>query len=253
MMMRGIRFKTTILSLAVFLGLIFFWQLADYYFNIKEIILPTPLEISQAIVNNFDILWRETLVTTIEALLGLTLGFILAIIIAVWFTFSKTSKGAFYPYAIALKATPLYALAPVLVLWFGNDIYSKVVMAALVAFFPILVNSVQGFNAVSQDELDLMRSMSASKLQIFLKLRLFKALPFIFPALKIASTLAVVGAIIAEFTGSSRGIGHLIVNSSYYLETSLMFAGIFSISLVGVVLFGIISLIEKKVLYWKYN
>ena len=132
-----------------------------------------------------------------------------------------------------------------------KEISSKVIIAALVSFFPVLVNAIKGFNSIEPESIDLFKSISATKWQIFLKLRIPNALKFIFPALKIASTLAIAGATIGEFTGASSGIGFLIVNSSYYLETSLMFAGIVFISIGGVLFFYLIEYIEKRVVFWE--
>jgi NitT/TauT family transport system permease protein len=241
----------TLLPFITFLTAVFLWQLADFIFNIKEVILPNPLEISNQIINNFFILLDNTGITMLESFCGFIIGSISAVSIAILFTYSSNSKKALYPYAIALKATPLYALAPILVMWFGNGIMSKIVMSSLVAFFPVLVGAVKGFTSVEQEQIDLFRSFSASRWQIFKKLRFPSSLPYIFPALKIATTLAVVGSTIAEFTGSSKGIGHLIVNSSYYLETSLMFSGIIFISLAGVFFFYLVNLIEKKIVFWQ--
>lgn len=234
-----------------FISILIGWEIIDHVFNIQEIILPNPHEIFIATINNLPILLYDTYITMLESVFGFLIGSVLAILSAVLFIYSKNSKKAFYPYTIALKAAPLYALAPVLIIWFGNGIASKIVMSAMVAFFPVLVSSVKGFSSVEQEQIDLFRSLSASKWQIFKKLRFPSGLPYIFPALKIATTLSVVGATIAEFTGASEGIGHLIVSSSYYLETSLMFSGIFMISLGGILFFYLIQFIEKRVVFWQ--
>lgn len=237
--------------LTTFFIVLIVWQLMDFLFKIKEVILPNPLEILYQIVNNFGILISHTYITMCEAIFGFVVGSALALSTAILFVYSSKSKKALYPYAIALKATPLYALAPVLVVWFGNGMLSKIVMSAMVAFFPVLVGSVKGFTAIEPEALDLFKSFSASDTQIFSKLRFPSALPYILPSLKIATTLAVVGATIAEFTGATNGIGHLIVNSSYYLETSMMFAGIIFISIAGILFFYLIDLIEKKIVFWQ--
>ena len=247
------RIKINILPAIVFMAILIVWELIDYIFKIKEIILPNPHEIFYAIINNFSLLIRNAYTTMLESVFGFIIGSLFGVLIAILFVYSKNSKKAIYPYAIALKATPLYALAPLLVIWFGNGMMSKIVMSAMVAFFPVLVSAVKGFSSIEQESLDLFRSLSASRWQIFIKLRLPNSLPYIFPALKIATTLAVVGATIAEFTGASGGIGHLIVNSSYYLETSLMFAAIIMISLGGILFFYLIEFIEKKAIFWQIN
>jgi NitT/TauT family transport system permease protein len=247
------RLKNNIPVLITFIIIIAGWELIDFLFKIKEIILPNPHEILFTIINNLGELLSHTYVTLLESILGFIVGSVSAILLAILFVYSATSKKALYPYIIAIKAAPLYALAPLLLLWFGNGIMSKVVMSALVAFFPVLVNAVKGFTAVEPEAVDLFKSLSASKWQVFFKLRFPSSLKYIFPALKIASTFAVVGATIAEFTGASKGIGYLIVNSSYYLETSMMFAGILMISLVGILLFYLIEFLEKKVVFWEVH
>ncbi|MBS3137078.1 ABC transporter permease [Candidatus Woesearchaeota archaeon] len=241
------------LPLLAFVVIIGIWEISTDVFNINKIILPDPYTILISIITNWNILIKHTSITMIEALFGFIIGTLIGILIAILFVYFSKAKQAFYPYAIALKATPLYALAPLLVMWFGSGIFSKIVMSALVAFFPILVNTVKGLTSVEQESYDLFRSLSASKWQVFTKLRLPNALPYIFTALKISTTLSVVGATIAEFTGSSMGIGHLIVNASYYLDTSLMFSGIVMISLAGVLFFYFVDYIEQKMVFWQKN
>jgi len=235
-------------SLAVFLII---WEIMDRIFSFREIILPNPHEIFFAIINNWNILVKNVGITMFESVFGFIIGSIIGILAAVLFVYSRTSKKALYPYAIALMATPLYALAPLLVVWFGSGYLSKIIMSALVAFFPVLVSCVKGLTAVEQEKLDLFKSLYASKWNIFMKLRFPNSLPYLFSGLRTASTLAVVGATVAEFTGSSAGIGHLIVNSSYYLNTSLMFAGIIMISLSGILFFYTIRFVEKKTVFWQ--
>ena len=234
-----------------FIGIIAGWELVDVLLGIKEIILPNPHEILNAIINNFTELMYHTSITGIEALLGFILGSLIAILIAVVFVYSKKVKKATYPYLVVLKAIPILALAPLLILWFGSGMTSKVVMAALIVFFPVLVNMFKGLSTIEQEELDLFKSLKATKKQVFWKLRLPHSLKYLFPALKIAITFAVVGATIAEFTGAAAGIGHLIVQASYYLETSLLFAGMVMISIVGIVLFYLVDYVEKKVVFWE--
>jgi len=245
------RLKISKLPIIAFLVIVVLWEAFDYVFSIKEVILPNPHEILSSIVANWDILIKHTGITMFESIFGFIIGSSIGILIALLFVYSAKSKEALYPYAIALKATPLYALAPLLIVWFGSGLLSKIVMSALVAFFPVLVNAVKGFTSIEQESLDLFKSFSASKWQTFIKLRLPNSLPYLFPALKVATTLAVVGATIAEFTGASFGIGHLIVNASYYLDTSLMFAGIVMISLAGILFFYLIESMEKKVVFWQ--
>jgi len=227
------------------------WELADFVFGFKKIILPAPHEIACAFVANWRILFLNTGTTMLESVLGFIIGSLVAFLFGIAFIYSRTVRYAVYPYAVALKSTPLIAIAPLLVIWFGNGILSKVVMSALVAFFPVLVNAVDGLTSIDPEALDLMKSLSANRWQIFWKIRFPHSLPFLFSSLKIASSLAVVGAVIGEFTGATKGIGHLINTSSYYLDTDVMFAGILMISLCGIVFFGFVAYLETKVVFWK--
>jgi NitT/TauT family transport system permease protein len=234
-----------------FIAALALWQLADYLFEFNRIILPSPIEIGGAFIANYRVLFKETSITLIESVSGFLLGGISAYLLAVAFVHSRTAQQAIYPYAVALKSTPLIAIAPLLVLWFGNGMLSKIVMSALVAFFPILVNAVSGLSAVDREAFDLMKSLSASRWQVLTKIRIPNSLPYLFASLKIASSMAVVGAVIGEFTGATEGIGHLITSSSYYLETPLMFAAIVMISLAGILFFWLMVYLEKRVVFWQ--
>jgi NitT/TauT family transport system permease protein len=226
------------------------WQWICVSAHINPIIVPSPLEVGKAFVQNPRRLFSECGITMLEAAGGFVLGSITAYVLAASFVFSRTLRDAIYPYAVALKSTPLIALAPLLVLWFGNGMLSKIIMSGLVAFFPVLVNSITGLTAIDREIFDLMKSLSASKWQILTKIRVPNSIAYVFPALKIATSLAVVGAVIGEFTGATQGIGHLINTSSYYLETSLMFAAVVAISVAGIIFFGLVAFVERKVVFW---
>jgi|ETNmetMinimDraft_2_1059921.scaffolds.fasta_scaffold105668_2 NitT/TauT family transport system permease protein len=237
-----------IFSLILFLGL---WELIDYVFKIQEVILPTPYEILTSILSNYLILINDLSITLLEAFLGFLLGSFFGIVLALLFLLYSGFKNTCEPYVIALQTMPMLAVAPLLVIWFGSGILSKTIMAALVTFFPVVVNTYKGLSSVDSGLLDLFSSFNATKMQMLLKLRIPNSLPYVFSAFKTSMTFSIVGATIAEFTGASAGIGHLIVNSSYYLDTSLMFAGIFMISLAGIVIFYVIELLEKKIVFWQ--
>jgi len=243
--------RTILAPIISFFGIIAIWELIDTIFKIPQIVIPNPHEIMFSFISNFNMLAANAGITLFESILGFLLGTITAILLAILFVYSKTANDALYPYAIALKATPLYALAPLLVLWFGNDLGSKIAMSALVCFFPVLVNAVKGLTSIDSDAVNLLKTYGASRWQIFIKLRFPTSFSYIFPALKMSTTFAVVGATIAEFTGSSRGIGHIIVTSTYYINTSLMFAAIILISLAGIFFFFLVGYLERKVVFWE--
>ena len=236
---------------AIFVLFFVAWEIATKSLNINRITLPAPTDIASALLLNRDYLLSNFAVTSFESVLGLGIAFVVGFSFAVLFVYSKGAKNTLYPFAIALKATPLVAIAPLIVLWFGNSILPMVVMSAIIAFFPILVNGVEGLEFVEREKLELFKTFKASKFEEFYKLRLPLAMPFIFSSLKIASTLAVVGAIIGEFTGSGAGLGFVIVNASYYLDIPLMFAAIMLASFWGIVFFALISLLERKTLFFQ--
>jgi len=238
------------LPAAAFLAIISLWEIFLRFYAVPEYILPAPSRIAADLFSNIGMLAYNSGITLCEAFLGFLAANLFALVTAAVFVHSKTIKMAFYPFAIAIKITPIVAIAPLLILWFGNGFMSKAATAAIIAFFPILVNTVKGLESVGKDELDLFKSLSASKWQIFVNLRFPAALPYIFSALKVSTSLAIVGALVGEFVGSNKGIGFVILMSSHYLDTVRMFSAIISIVLVGIFLFGAISLIEKKILFW---
>lgn len=227
------------------------WEIVDYLFDIKEVILPTPTEIITTFANHHQEIMQNALITLTEAVSGFIIGSIIGIGIAIIFTYSKLLRKSLLPYLVAFSVMPAYALAPLLILWFGNDLMPKIVLAAIVTTFPVSINAVKGLQSPDQDQINLFKSMGASKWNIFLHLRLPRSLPHIFPGFRLGAMMSIISATVAEFMGSSKGIGHLIITASYYIDTSLMFAAIVSISILGVVFFYSIQAIEKRVLFWQ--
>jgi len=229
---------------------LFFWESIVVIFNIPEYILPAPSQICVEIKSSFYVLLKNTGITMFEAFLGFLTGSGFGFVVACLFAHSRVVERCVYPYMVAIKALPIVAIAPLLVIWFGNGIFGKVVMAAIICFFPAVVNTTTGLKSIDQDAMNLMQSLSASKWQIFTKLRLPTSLPYFFSGLKISSTLSIVGAIVAELVGSDQGIGYTILIATYHLNTRMLFAAILLISLAGIVFFGLVSRLEKACLFW---
>ncbi len=227
------------------------WEAEVRLGRVNALILPAPSQVLVAASQNVGVLGRAISITMLEAVLGFAVATVSAMMLAVVFVRSRSVKAALYPYAIVLKATPIIAVAPLVVLWAGNGLLSKVVLAALVAFFPVLVTAVQGLAAVDEEVLDLMRSVDASWWTVLWRIRVPGSLPYVFSGLRVGSTLSVVGAVIGEFTGATEGAGHLITVSSYYLDTPLMFAAVGCTAFGGLALFGAIALAETRVVFWK--
>jgi NitT/TauT family transport system permease protein len=242
--------KNSIHPVSATVILLLLWEFFVDVFKISPIIFPGPLKIFGVIIHQFSSLAYNSFYTFYESILGFLIGFLFAVLLAVGFQFSIFFKKSFLPFAIATRAIPTIAIAPIVVLWFGTGLSSKVVLSAFIAFFPILVNFMKGLNQVEDEVIDLMKTFSATQWQIFYKIRLPYSLPYLFAGLKIASSFAVIGAIIAEFIGASKGIGYLIKSSTYYSETDLTFAGIIIASLIGLIFYWFIEFIEKKVVYW---
>ena len=172
------------------------WQLVVTGFGVPTYIAPSPVQVAQVFVEQGDVLWINFWPTLLEAMAGFALGNTIAVLLAVWFVHNRLAERAFYPIAVFVNTIPIIAVAPILVLMLGNGYAPKIVIAALICFFPTLVNMVRGLKAVSPQMLELMRVLSASEREILWKIRLQSSLPFLFAALKIASTTCVIGAIV---------------------------------------------------------
>jgi len=238
-------------AIAAAVGLVVLWQFVVWAFKIPTFMAPSPVDVAYAFQQNAGILWTNMLPTILEAFLGFVFGNLVAILLAIWFVHSSTAEKAFYPIAVFIKAIPIIALAPILVLIFGNGLAPKIIIAGLICFFPTLVNMVQGLKSASPAMLDLMRVLSASNTEILWKVRLPSSMPFLFAALKIAATSSVMGAIVAEWIGSSFGLGALIIEATYNFRSPLLYATVVIAAVLAVVLFFIVSVVEARMIRWK--
>ena len=203
------------------------------------------------IVKNFPLLMEYRRVTAWEVLLGYTMSIVIGIPMGLMIFYSRFLERIIYPLLVASQTIPKIALAPLLIIWLGWGIWPKIVVSFLIAFFPIVVDTVVGLKQTEPEMIYLVRSMGANRSQIFFQISLPNALPNIFGALKVASTLAVVGAVVGEFVASNSGLGYLLVVSQGYMDTASMFAGIVFLSLLGIIFFFIIEIIERIALPWK--
>ena len=240
------------ISVILFIVLVCVWETIVRVFHIPQFILPAPSKVAEA-------LWRGltsglyvehlyyTLVSTVLGfLLGSALGFGLGTAVAL----SRRFEFFLYPYIVMFQSLPKIALAPLIVIWFGLGLSSKVVNAALVAFFPLLVNTIVGLKSADEDRVSLMRSLAASEKQIFWMLRLPNALPFVMAGLDVAMIFALIGAIVGEFVGAKRGLGMLIQSMNFTMDVSGQFSVLLILSVVGLLLNRCIQLIRKRVLVW---
>lgn len=226
------------------------WQLYTYLFAINRIVLPSPTDILWASVTSWHVLLRECWPTFLESVLGFALAVVIGIPFAVCVASSRVLNLTLYPILIATQSIPKVAVAPIILVWFGLGMQSKLVIAFLVAFFPIVVDTAAGMRATSAGLLELARSLRASPLQVFLKVQFPSALPFIFAGSKVAVTLAVIGAVIGEFVGSVGGLGNLLLTANSQLDSSLAWAALVWLSALGILLFAVVVLAERIVMPW---
>lgn len=232
-------------------GCILVWHLVVWGFSVPTYMAPGPIDVLRAFGENAQTLLRNLWPTLMEAALGFVFGNLAGILLAVWFVYSPIAEKAIFPIAVVIKSIPIIALAPILVLLFGNGYAPKIIIAAMICFFPTLVNMVQGLKSASPAMLDLMRVLSASQSEIFWRVRLPSSLPFMFAALKIAATSCVMGAIVAEWIGSSFGLGALIIDATYNFRSPLLYATVVIAAALAVILFFAVSYVESKVVRWK--
>lgn len=231
-------------------GLLLIWQAATAYFNIPNWLLPSPSRIFLAMWEWREVLVYDTGVTLVETLLGFGLAVAGGIPIAAALVSSDLLWRAFYPVLAGIQSVPKNAIAPLLILWFGTGQTSKVIIAFLISFFPIVINAVSGMMLVDSDAMDMVKSLRATRWQVFWYFRLPNALPFIFAAAKVSITLALVGAVIGEFVGADSGLGYVILVSSSQLHTDVAFVAIVLLAIIGMGLFSMVGMIERMTMPW---
>lgn len=237
-------------AIALFFLVVVIWEAAVILLEVPRFLLPAPTVIAARIVEDRAMLWENLEVTMIAALAGFALGIAVAWALSVVFLYSRILERALFPWAIIIKTIPILAIAPLLTIWLGFGIAPKIAIAAIASFFPILVNTVRGLNAVDRQALELMRLLGASRWETIVHIRLFTSLPYTFAALKISSGIAVIGAIVAEFTGANLGIGTIIVTAGYRQDAAMLFSAIFVSCIATIALFYVVVLAERLLLYW---
>jgi NitT/TauT family transport system permease protein len=248
MMLRGL--KNALYPFVGVAVIVVAWQLYVDVFGVSRIVLPGPWDILQASIANWPLLLKETWPTFVESVLGFGLAVVIGVPVAVCVANSRILNLTLYPILIATQSVPKVAIAPIILVWFGLGLQSKLVIAFLVAFFPIVVDTAAGMRATPSGLLELARSLRASQMQIFTKVQFPAALPFIFAGAKVAVTLAVIGAVIGEFVGSLNGLGNLLLTANSQLDSPLAWAALVWLSILGIVLFGAVVLAERLVMPW---
>jgi NitT/TauT family transport system permease protein len=232
-------------------SLVAIWQFLLPWLGVPKFIMPTPWQVVQRIAADPWLLWENLLPTLVESILGFAIGNLAAILLAIVFVYSRRIERAYFPVVLFLNTIPVLALAPIIVLIFGIGILPKIIIASIICFFPTLVNMTRGLDAVSASERELMHVLSASPAEIFWKLRVPRSLPFLFASLRISSTTAVVGAIVGEWIGANKGLGAVIIQSTFNYRSDLLYAAIILSSSLAVAIFLVVATVEWRVIRYQ--
>lgn len=247
------RYLAPVVVILVLLGA---WELAARWdwisnaLNIEDFLVPAPSDIAKSLWEDRSLLGSNAWVTLKEVLLGFTIAAAAGIGFALLIHLSETARRAVYPLLVASQTIPIVILAPILVVWFGFGLTPKLVIVALICFFPITVNMLDGLRSVDPDLTKMLRSLGAGRLQRLWRAEIPTALPYAFSGARVAVTVSVIGAVFAEYVGSSEGLGHLINQAQAQLLTARSFAAVVVLSAMAILLFALVSLIERKVITW---
>jgi NitT/TauT family transport system permease protein len=233
-------------------GLLAIWEATCRFGHVSPLVVPAP---SGVIARLYALLsdgsmWPHLLVTLTEILVGFGVGIASGLVVGALVSLVPAIEKFVYPYLVAMQTVPKVAIAPLLVIWFGYGLTSKVVITALICFFPIMVSVISGFNSTDRDQLDMMKAYGATKLQTLVRLRIPSALVLIFAGLEIASVLAVIGTIVGEFVGAQAGLGYLIMSYNFNLDITGVFAILIVLSAIGMILHGITRFAGRRYIFW---
>ncbi|MGY3697569.1 NitT/TauT family transport system permease protein [Bradyrhizobium sp. USDA 3240] len=245
--------QNRLLSVALLVAALATWELAVRLLGIPSFVLPPPSAVAAGLWRGFSsgLYLQHIAVTMFEVLLGFALGCSLGFVLGVAVALNRHVAYFLYPYIVMFLSMPKVALAPLIVLWFGLGMTSKIVTAALVSFFPLMVNTIAGLNAADGDRVDLIRSLGGSERQIFTMLRLPTALPMVIAGLEIAITLSLIGTVVAEFLGAEQGLGMLMQSMNFSMDIAGSFSVLIVLAIVGLVLNQALLAIRHRVLFWE--
>ena len=238
-------------SVSAIAGILILWQLISSMGIVDAFLLPSPVQVARAFVAEFPALMEHSVITLTEAFLGLVIGIGLGFIMAVLMDHFEILYQAFYPLIVLTQTIPTVAIAPLLVLWFGYEMMPKVILIVLTTFFPLTVGLLSGFKAADEDAMNLLRAMGAGRWQIFRYIKLPGAIPEFFSGLRISASYAVVGAVISEWLGGFGGLGVYMTRVKQAFAFDKMFAVIFLISLISLLLMKGVDLLQKKLMPWE--
>jgi len=245
-----VRLRTAGPPLVVLAAVLLAWELLVRALRVPEYLLPPPTAIAAELFGSLDYYVPNAWVTFQEAIGGLALGSLIGFVLGVVMARSAFAERFLFPLAVGVRVTPIIAIAPIFIIWFGFTVWPKVVVAALITFFPVLTNTIVGLRSVDPCTLELMRSVHASELEILRKLRLPNALPYLMAAAKIGISLSLIGALVGEIVGAREGLGHVIDNASINLLTTTVFSAVIALTVMGVALTELANVVEHRVLFW---
>ncbi|WP_170984358.1 ABC transporter permease [Rhodoligotrophos defluvii] len=234
-----------------FAALLLIWQFGAPLAGIPSYVLPLPSAIAERFAETASVQFQGLAMTALTTLVGLAMALVSGVLLALAVVYVPSLRSVVMPLLAAFNSIPKIAIAPLFVIWFGLGIESKILLAFLLALFPIFVNSLTGLGEIDADVIDLSTLSGGTRWRIFMKVRLMNAIPYITDALKVAFPLALVGSIVGEFIGGNDGIGHLILSGQFNLDTPLVFAALFSITAFTMLGIGAVSLFERLVLTWR--
>jgi putative hydroxymethylpyrimidine transport system permease protein len=226
------------------------WELLADALSIEPFLIPAPSDVAVALWSDRTLLAEDGWVTLQEVVLGFAVAVAAGLFFATVLHLSEPLRRAFYPLLVASQTVPIIVIAPILVVWLGFGIGPKLAIIALICFFPITVNALDGLRSVDPDLIKLMRTLDASRSRTFLRAEAPSALPYAFSGAKVAIAVAVIGAVFGEWAGSDAGLGHLMLQASAQLETARLFAAVVVLSAFAIALFGLLSLLERRVAWW---
>jgi len=233
------------IAVAAHLALVLAWYLFVKVGNVPKFVMPSPVETVSALLQpNYD-WWKNSLVTGTEIFAGYFLALVVGVLLALVFTWSKAMEAFFMPLLVSLNMIPKVALGPLIIVWFKYGVLPNTMIAFSIAVFPILLTTARGLREVEPDLLDLVKTLKGSRWQVFTKIQLPGALPYIFSGMKVAAILAVAGAIVGEFLGSDKGLGYLMLQVQVTLDTPAMFMAVILITLIGMALYGMVLALER--------
>ena len=232
-------------AILTFAVLIVVWELCVWFLEIQRWLLPPPTIIFQELIDSIGLLTRHAGITVVEIIMGFAVSLMIGVALASGIVWSRAMERSVYPIIIASQTIPIFTLAPLLIIWVGTDIMSKVIVVVLFTFFPLVVSLVTGLRSVDSESVDMFRTLGATNAQIFRKLMIPTALPNFFAGMKVAAVVSVIGAVIGEWVGASGGLGWLMMLSGPQFQTARVFAAIVVLSVVAISLFAVIVAIEK--------